>query len=165
MNSFPNAITGPEDRYADPSFDFQYERPLGANLVDVHGTYIYEKSNLGATYAAGGAAAPDHHLNTLRLDSTYHLRRRYTATGGLFSTTGNSDPLLYAPAAVSGSQNGNPDTAGYIAQFAFWPVENIDLNVSYTGYTKFNGATTNYDGAMRNASDNNTVYMALWLNF
>lgn len=165
MNSFPNAITGPEDRYVDPSFDFQYERPLGANLLDVHGTYIHEKSNLGATYAAGGAAAPDHHLNTVRLDSTYHWRHRYTATGGLFSTTGNSDPLLYAPAATTGSQNGNPDTGGYIAQIAFWPVENIDLNVSYTGYTKFNGAATNYDGALRNASDNNTVYMALWLNF
>lgn len=24
---------------------------------------------------------------------------------------------------------------------------------------------TNYDGAHRNASDNNTVYMALWLSF
>ncbi len=165
VNSFPNAISGPEDRYADPSFDFQYERPLGENLLDVHGTYIHEKSNLGATYIAGGATAPDNHLNTLRLDSTYHWRHRYTATGGLFSTTGNSDPLLYAPAAVTGSQNGNPDTGGYIAQFAFWPAQNIDLDVSYTGYTKFNGATTNYDGAMRNASDNNTVYMALWLNF
>lgn len=165
MNSFPNAITGPEDRYVDPSFDFQYERPLGANLLDVHGTYIHEKSNLGATYAAGGAAAPDHHLNTFRLDSTYHWRHRYTATGGLFSTTGNSDALLYAPAAVTGSQNGNPDTSGYIAQFAFWPMQNIDLDVNYTGYTKFNGATNNYDGAMRNASDNNSVYMALWLNF
>ena len=86
-------------------------------------------------------------------------------TGALFQTTGNSDALLYAPAAVTGSNNGNPDTAGYIAQFGYWPVQNIDLTVAYTGYTKFNGASTNYDGANRNASDNNTVYVALWLNF
>jgi hypothetical protein len=37
--------------------------------------------------------------------------------------------------------------------------------VNYTGYSKFNGTTTNYDGALRNASDNNTVYTAVWLNF
>ena len=165
VNSFPNAVSGPEDRYVDPSFDFQYERPFGPNLLDVHGTYIHEKSDLGATFLAGGASARTNHLNTFKLDSTYHWRNRYTATDAVFSTTGNGDALLYAPAALSGSNNSKPDTSGYIAQFAFWPVQNIDIDVNYSGYFRFNGASTNYDGAMRNASDNNTVYMALWLNF
>lgn len=164
-NSFPNAVSGPEDRYVDPSFDFQYERPFGPNLLDVHGTYIHEKSDLGATYLAGGASTKSNHLNTFKLDSTYHWANKYSATGALFSTTGNSDALLYAPAALTGSNNGNPDTGGYIAQFAYWPVQNIDINFNYSGYFKFNGASTNYDGALRSASDNNTVYMALWLNF
>ena len=165
LNSFPDAISGPEDRYVDPSFDFQYERPFGANLLDAHGTYIYESSSLGATYSAGGATTKSNHLNILKLDSTYHWRNKYTATGALFSTTGNSDPLLYASAAVTGSNNGRPITSGYTAQFGYWPVQNIDISVAYTGYLKFNGAGTNYDGANRNASDNNTVYTALWLNF
>ncbi len=165
MNSFPGAITGPEDRYVDPSLDFQYERPFGANLLDVHGAYTHEKSNLGATFLAQGATTAANHLNSLKLDGTYHWTNKYTATGALFSITGNTDPSLYAAAALTGSNNGSPSTRGYTAQFAFWPVQNIDLNVNYTGYTKFNGATTNYDGANRNASDNNTVYVALWLNF
>jgi hypothetical protein len=165
MNSYPGAVSGPEDRYVDPSFDFQYERPFGANLLDVHGTYIHEKTNLGATFAAGGATTAQNHLNTFKLDSTYHWRNKYSATGAMFSTTGNADPLLYAPAALTGSNNGNPDTSGYIAQFGWWPVQNIDIDFNYSGYLKFNGATTNYDGALRNASDNNTFYMALWLNF
>ncbi|MDE3062963.1 MAG: cytochrome C [Acidobacteriota bacterium] len=165
MNSYPGAVSGPEDRYVDPSFDFQYERPFGANLLDVHGTYIHEKTNLGATFAAGGATTAQNHLNTFKLDSTYHWRNKYSATGAMFSTTGNADPLLYAPAALTGSNNGNPDTSGYIAQFGWWPVQNIDIDFNYSGYVKFNGATTNYDGALRNASDNNTFYMALWLNF
>jgi hypothetical protein len=165
MNSFPGAVSGPEDQYVDPSFDFQYERPFGANLLDLHGTYIYEKSNLDATYLAQGASTAANHLNTLKLDSTYHWTNKFTATGTIFSTTGNSDPLLNAPAALTGSNNGKPDTTGYTAQFAFWPVQNIDLNLNYTGYLKFNGASSNYDGANRNASDNNTVYVALWLNF
>jgi hypothetical protein len=165
LNSYPGAISGPKDRYVDPSFDFQFERPFGANLLDAHGTFIHEKSELGATFGAGAASTKSNHLNTAKLDATYHWRNRYSATGAFFSTTGNTDPLLYAPAALTGSQNGSPNTRGYIAQFGYWPVQNIDVSVAYTGYTRFNGAANNYDGANRNASDNNTVYIAVWLNF
>ncbi|HEV2273348.1 MAG TPA: hypothetical protein VGR96_04240 [Acidobacteriaceae bacterium] len=165
LNSYQGAISGPENRYVDPSFDFQYERPFGANLLDAHGTYIHEKANLGGLVDAGSATTASNHLDTVKLDSTFHWTNKYSATGAFFSTTGSSDPLLYAAAAVTGSNNGSPRTSGYIAQFGYWPVQNIDISVAYTGYTKFNGAATNYDGAHRNASDNNTVYMALWLNF
>jgi hypothetical protein len=165
LNSYPSAISGPKDRFVDPSFDFQYERPFGANLLDVHGTYIYESSELDGTFAAGGASAKSNHLNTTKLDATYHWRNRYSATGAFFSTTGNTDPLLYAAAPVTGSQNGSPNTRGYVAQGSFWPVQNIDISLAYTGYTRFNGAGSNYDGAHRDASDNNLVYIAFWLNF
>jgi hypothetical protein len=73
--------------------------------------------------------------------------------------------LLYAAAPLTGSLNGSPNTSGYTVQAAYWPVQNIDIDVNYTGYTKFNGASKDYDGASRNASDNNTVYMALWIMF
>lgn len=165
VKSFPGAISGPEDTYVDPSFDFQYERPFGANLLDAHGIYTHESSNLNATYVAGGANGIGHHLNTFKLDSTYHWTDRYTLTGALFATTGNADHALYISAPVSGSVNGSPNNSGYTLQFAYWPVQNIDLNLNYTGYTKFNGAKTNYDGANRNASDNNTVYMSLLVSF
>jgi hypothetical protein len=164
-NSHPNSVAGPVDRYIDPSIDFQFERPFGANLLDAHGTWIHESSNLAGTLAAGGADVLHHTLNTMRVDSTYHWTSKYSATGALFRTTGTADPLLYAPAPLTGSQNGSPETAGYTVQLAWWPVQNIDVNVNYTGYTKFNGAGTNYDGANRNAADNNSVYMAIWLLF
>jgi len=115
--------------------------------------------------AAGTASFNNNHLNTWKLDSTYHWTSKFAATGALFGTTGNADPLLYAPAPLTGSSNGSPNTAGYIFQGSYWPVQNIDLSVEYTGYYKFNGASTNYDGANRNASDNNTVFVALWVNF
>src|SRR5665213_33085 len=117
-NSHPGAVTGPVDRYIDPSFDFQYERPFGANLLDAHGTWIHESSNLTATFAAGGANAIHHNLNTLRIDSTYHWTSKYTATGALFKTTGTTDSLLYASAPVTGSANGSPGTSGYTLQAA-----------------------------------------------
>ena len=165
MSSFPGAVSGPQDKYLDPAIDFQYEHPFGANLLDAHGSDTHESSTLDATYGAGGASNNKDHLNMFKLDSTYHWGNRYSATGAFFTTTGSTDALLYAPAAVTGSNNGSPNTTGYIAQVAYWPVQNIDINLSYTGYTKFNGAGSNYDGANRNASDNNTLYMALWLNF
>jgi len=165
VNSFPGAVSGPEDRYVDPSFDLQFEHPFGPNLWDMHGSYTHETQGLNATYAAGGAATQANHLNAWKLDSTYHWRMKYTATGQIFSTQGNNDVLLYAAAPVTGSNNGSPNTNGYTVQVAYWPQENIDLSVNYTGYTKFNGASTNYDGAGRNAADNNTVYAALWINF
>ena len=165
VNSIPNAVSGPRDRYIDPAFDFQYSRPFGADQLDIHGTYIRENSHLGATYAAGGADTPTHRLNMFKLDGVYHWTNRYSAAAAVFSTTGNADALLYAPAALTGSNNGSPSTSGYLVQFAYWPVQNIDVSVNYTGYRKFNGASSNYDGSNRNASDNSTVYMALWVNF
>ena len=93
VNSFPGAVSGSEDRYIDPSFDFQYERPFGANLLDAHGTYIYERQDLLATYTGGGASSQANHINPWKLDSTYHWTNKYSATGAFFATTGNSRPV------------------------------------------------------------------------
>jgi hypothetical protein len=163
LQSFPGATAGPSDRYVDPSFDLQFEQPFGKNSLDVHGSYTYEKSALNATYAAGGVTTPRLHLNNEKLDTTYHWASKYSATGAYFSTTGSADSLLYAPAALTGSNNGSPNSSGLTGQFSYWPWQNLDLSVGYTGYTKFNGAKTNYDGSGRNASDNNTLYITLWL--
>jgi hypothetical protein len=57
------------------------------------------------------------------------------------------------------ANNGDPRSGGYIANVSWWPVQNIGLTFQYTGYTRFNGAATNYDGAGRNAGSNNTVYL------
>ncbi len=165
VSSFPGGVTGMRDRYTDPALDLQYERPFGVDLVTVHATYIHETSHLDGTFAAGGAAEPSHHLNTFRANATYHLRSRYEFTLAGFSTTGDADPILYPPAPVTGSVLGSPNSNGFIGQAGFWPMQNIELTGAYTGYTKFNGASHNYDGAGRNASANNSVYIALWLNF
>jgi len=165
VNSVPNAVKGTSNRYVDSAVDFQYESPIGANQLNVHGSYVRENSDLAATLASGAATTASHHLNAFKVDTVYHWRAKYSATAGAFATTGDMDPLLYAPAPLTGSNNGKPNTSGYIGQFAYWPVQNINVDLNYSGYWKFNGASTNYDGAKRNASDNNTVYMAVWVSF
>ena len=165
MRSFPGAISGPADRYVDPSFDFSYERPFGADTLSLHGTYIHESSNMQATYTAGGAAMSGHSLDLGRMDATYYWGSKYNVTASYFNMAGSSDSVLYAPAAVTGSRTGSPNTAGYIFEGSYWPDQNIDLTLAYNGFSRFNGSGTNYDGSGRNASDNNTVYAAVWFNY
>ena len=160
MESTPGAIVGLKDDYTDWAVDFQYDRTLfRKDVFSLRGTYIRENSALAATFAAGEAQQSKHHLDTAMVNAEYHFGNRYSATFGWFDTGGTVDPLLYTQSPVTGSANGNPRGAGYIANFSFWPMQNLQLAAQYTGYTRFNGAAINYDGAGRNASGNNTVYL------
>jgi hypothetical protein len=162
MKSSPNAITGPMNGYTDWAFDFQYDRTIPQFKNDVlsfRGTYIRENSSLGATFGAGLASLIGHHLNTVQGNVEYHYGTKLSGTAGLFDITGTTDPLLYAPASVLGSANGDPHTNGYILNVSWWPQQNVDLAVQYTGYRRFNGGETNYDGAGRSAGGNNAVFL------
>ncbi len=160
MRSTPNGITGIEDEYTDWALDTQIDQTLfRTDVLSFRATYIHENSDLLASLAAEAAAQGSHHLNTLMANAEYHFGNRYTGTLGYFNTGGTVDPALYAPGAVGGSANGNPRSAGYTANFSFWPWQNLQLAAQYTAYTRFNGGTTNYDGSGRNANANNTFYL------
>jgi hypothetical protein len=53
---------------------------------------------------------------------------------------------------------------GKMGSFAS-PWVNLRMGLQYTGYWRFNGGSTNYDGFGRSASDNNTVFLYTWLAF
>ena len=172
VKSTPGAITGFQfqDGYTDWGADFQYDRTIpqfGGDVLSIRGTYIRENSSLAASFAGGAASLVRHHLNIVQANAEYHFANRYSATVGVFNITGTPDPLLYNPGAtstvpvppVTGSANGDPRSNGYIANVSWWPVQNIGLTFQYTGYTRFNGAGTNYDGSGRNAGGNNTVFL------
>ncbi|MGA7299115.1 MAG: hypothetical protein WBX10_02350 [Candidatus Sulfotelmatobacter sp.] len=145
---------GPQDDYTDFAFDTQIDRTLfRTDVLSFRGTYIRENSSL----LASGFGS--NHLNTVLANGEYHFGNRYTGTFGIFNTGGTVNPGLYPPAAVSGSANGDPRGAGYLANLSYWPWQNLPLAAQYTGYTRFNGGSTNYDGSGRNASANNTIYL------
>ena len=77
---------------------------------------------------------------------------------------------MYAPDPVDGSLNGRPDSRGYSVQLQYTPwgkrnasfadtAMNLQVGVQYTGYNRFNGRSSNYDGFDRSASDNDTVFL------
>ena len=151
---------GPQDSYTDFAVDTQIDRTLfRTDVLSFRGTYIHENSDLLASAQAGIAGFGSHHLNTFMANAEYHFGNRYTGTFGVFNTGGTVDNVLYAPGAVSGSANGDPRGAGYLLNFSYWPWQNLQLAAQYTGYSRFNGGSTNYDGSGRNASANNTVYL------
>jgi len=145
---------GPQDEYTDFAFDTQIDRTVfRTDVLSFRGTFIHENSDL----LASGFGS--NHLNTVLANAEYHFGNKYTGTFGVFNTGGTVNPGLYAPSPVSGSANGDPRGAGYIANISYWPWQNLQLAAQYTGYTRFNGAKINYDGSGRNASANNTVYL------
>jgi hypothetical protein len=170
MKNSPNTIptggaTDIYDAYTDWAFDTQFDRTLfRTDVLSLRGTYIRENSQLAysCSESVGTASVCGHHLNTFMTNAEYHFGNRYTGAFGWFITQGTADITLYgSPTPVSGSANGDPRSAGYIANVSYWPWQNLQLGAQYTGYTRFNGGSTNYDGAGRNASDNNTVYLDL----
>lgn len=170
---YPDSLSGPTDEFTDVAFDTQYERPLGADFLSAHFTYIYQNEQLHATNGTGGSSNPNENLNTLRMDAIYHWRSQLALYFEWFRIQGRTDPLLYAPPAtdpgapppVTGSANGSPNSDGLRFEVAYYPWQNVRFSAMYTVYTQFNGASNNYNNTGRSASANDTLYVLAWLNY
>ncbi len=163
---FGQELTGPSDRYQDVAEDVQYQYVGDQHLFSVLGTRIHEKQTLNASINAPATATVpipanlENDLTTVRAYGTYYYRRKIGATAGFFRTTGSSDAGLYAANSTP-----KPDTSGWIAEINYVPWLNTKFSVQYTAYSKYNGASDNYDGSGRKAGDNNTLYILAWLSY
>lgn len=166
-------LAAPEtDRFNDVGFDATYQYTNDPSALTAQFTVIHEKQSLDASFAAGGSANNDNHLDTVNLNFIYTYQQTWVGSLGVFTTSGNTDVGLYAPEPVFGSFNGSPDSRGYVAQVEYVPFGKLDsiaapwlnlrLGLQYTAYQRFNGAGTNYDGFGRSASDNNTLFAFFW---
>lgn len=163
---FPDPVkpSGPTDHFRDVAVDAQYQYIEGPHSLSFHATYIHEKQDWEASFPLGMSSNPSSILNTSRFDVHYFWRHK--VGGGLqyFRTSGDADDIRYNTGdAVTGSLSGKPDTAGWDALLTFLPIQNIQLGLKYTAYDKFNGGRSNYSGSGRTASDDNTLYMYLWV--
>jgi hypothetical protein len=159
------ALQGPTDEYKDVALDAQYQFIGEDHLATLLATYIHENQTLNASVFDQFSANATDNLKTLKLIAEYSYQRHIGGTLAYFSTTGTTDTILYVAAPVVGSAIGSPDTKGYVAEVNYLPWLNVKLQLQYVGYQKFNGGKTNYDGTGRSASDNNTLYGLVWVNF
>jgi hypothetical protein len=164
------------DRYLDVALDAGYQFiGTGRHVATADVLLLHEDNTLNGSVAMGAAANVRGYLNEARATVSYFFDATYGVTLSMQSIAGSADPVLYAPAPVTGSANGKPDSTDFVIE-ADWipfgkadswraPFANLKLAAQYTAYTRFNGGTRNYDGSGRDASANNTLYLYAWLAF
>ena len=48
----------------------------------------------------------------------------------------------------------------------FWtPIQYMRVGLQYAAYNRYNGASKNYDGFGRSASDNNSLFLYAWMAY
>lgn len=160
------------DRLTDVGLDAQYQYLSARNDVTVLLNAIHEGQDWRhASQPLGLASHGFDNLWTGSATVQYLFDKTYGADVQYFATWGDGDPLLY-----SDSRKGSPDSAGWLFELdylplnrrggpKFWPMSNAKLSLQYIHYTRFDGSSTNHDGEGRNASDEDTLYLELWLAF
>jgi hypothetical protein len=149
----------PTDRFIDVGLDTQYQYIDDATQITVTGRWTHENQNLGASFGAGNADNTTNNLNFLSLVGSYYWHRKLGGSLGFFNVSGSSDGTYF------GSTTGSPDSTYGNAEIDYVPWLNVKLGLQYTAFFKFNGATSNYDGAGRNASDNNMLFAYIWFAY
>jgi len=150
---------GSLDTYNDRAVDAEYQYTNGSNSITATATKIWEKQTLDYSAANGGADNLSNSLSTTKAKVSYYYNQKYGVSLGSFTTAGTADATKY------GTFNASPNSRGEIAEIDYLPLQNIKLALQYTKYDKFDGASKNYDGAGRNASDNNNLYFLAWFMF
>jgi hypothetical protein len=172
LSAYPRQVTrAGTDRTVDVGFDGEYQYLENRNSLSLIGSYIHESASMGASRALGFATNGRDVLDAVNVKATYYYDQKYGGNIGYFQTTGTRDRDLYGAASAAGS----PDTAGWIMEAdyypfnrdgpVFWRKLNLKFGLQYTYYTRFNGGTSNYDGAGRSAADKNTLFLYTWTSF
>jgi hypothetical protein len=168
VKKFPDNLDphGPTDSFNDIAFDAQYQYITDEHRASTQVNWIHEKQEWNASFPLGDTSNSTDILKSFRAKSTYYYQNTYGASVGYFSMRGSADDTLFNTTdPIAGSTNGSPNSNGYVLEMDYLPKRDIRLVLQYTGYNKFNGAKSNYDGLGRDASDNNSLFALLWVMF
>lgn len=166
----------PSDKFHDVGIDASYQY-LGTrrHIFAVNARLVREQQALYSTFGNGGADNLKQSLTAYTINGSYYFHNTYGFSVGAFGNSGSTDQTLYPAEDIGGSRVGRPNSQGYVFQADWTPTgkessflpawANFRVGLQYTAYSKFNGASNNYDGAGRSASDNNTLFLFLWTAF
>ncbi len=169
---------GPIDRFTDLGFDAQYQFIGKKHIFTAQTTYIHEDQRLNNAFSQGGSLTDKNWLDTFKINLNYYYRTSSWGTVGgtvaYVNLWGSFDPVLYGPAAGTGSRVGKPNSDYWIFELDYVPWwKYTKFTLQYTMYSHFNGSRSLYDGEaadtspfpQRNASNNNTLYLLIWQMF
>jgi len=160
-----------KDRLTDLGIDSEYQISTGPHDITAMASLVNERQNWDASFVLGNTSNVSESLRELKTTVCYLYDKTYGVSVQYFLIDGQSDATLYG-----GSQTGSPTSDGFILQASylpfnkgggpsFWPRSNVKISLQYTVYNRFDGASTNYDGAGSNASGDNTLYGEIWIAF
>ena len=159
-------------RLRDIGVDAQYQYLLDPHTATVLLAYMRDTHHVPAFLAnqpvfdaAGDPLANTNasdRTNVFRAKASYTYRARYGGSLSFFNQTGTTDTALYDPTPVFGNVSANPAIRGWTTEAYWLPVQYLRIGVQYTMYGRYNGASHNYDGAGRNASDNDSLFLYFW---
>jgi hypothetical protein len=170
-DTFPDRMHGAgHDRLTDFAVDSQYQYLTDRNDVTLLFNYTNQWADWNASQPLGLAGNSSDYLWSLTTTASYLFDKRYGVDVQYFITDGDSDAVLY------GTRTGSPRTSGWIFQLdwlplarrggpSFWPKSAVKLSAQYVLYDHFDGASDDYDGTGRDASDENTLYLQAWIVF
>jgi hypothetical protein len=171
------------NKFRDNGVDAQYQYITDAHRFSAMYRYIREKQDYNSAFIDPTGQTPgiptrlSSKVNEQTGKVSYYYNKWYGVSLGFQKYSGDSDPTLYGPITGGDGTNpggvgggtGSPDSTARILEFnylfSFTGEETYRRNrivVQYTDWSKFNGGTTNYNGAGRNAKDNNMLSVLWW---
>jgi hypothetical protein len=171
-NLLPGRVQGfGFDQVLDVGFDAQYQYIGDPHIITAKITHINEQQQLNSSFLQGISSNLYNTLETFKVSLGYIYDHTYSFTAAYFNVAGTADPLLWGPTSLANSPNGQ----GLIFDLAYlpfsnggpslWPWANARIGVSYTHYLELFGGVNNFDGALHNASQNNTLFAYTWIAF
>jgi len=126
-------------------FDTQYQYLLDPNSVTAQLAYM--KMTVDDSVNGGGGSGIDKPV-VLRGKLSYLYQARFGGSLSYFNQTDTRDSTQ--------------ETRGLTYELFWTPVQYLRVGAQYTAYDKYGGASHNYDGFGRNASDNDTLFLYVW---
>jgi hypothetical protein len=156
---------GVSTTFTDRGIDAQYQYISDPHVFSAQFRYIAENISDQTNTYAGPA-----NLNSYYAKAMYVYRAKYGAGLAYWREEGSSDSYYTGGLGQDPPTNylgisGSPNTTVWIPSIFWQPLQNVRLTLYQTIFSEYLGGTSNYDGLGRNASDNNTTYLYLWMAF
>jgi hypothetical protein len=157
--------------YNDRGVDAQYQYISDPHVVSAQLRYTNEHISDPANLVYSNSSS---NMRSFYAKAMYVYRAKYGAGLAYWREQGSSDAHYADPTASANlfscldapnCTNGSPNSQVWIPALFWQPLQNLRLTVYHTFFTQFMGAGSNYDGYGRKASDNNSTYFYVWMDF
>jgi hypothetical protein len=140
--------------FHNTGFDAQYQYILDPHTVTFQLARMKKEQTYSDAFNASATNPGMSDTTTVsRAKLTYTYHAKYGGSLSLFNQTGSTNNQT------------DPGQRGTTYETFVIPTQNVRVGVQYTAYSTYEGASTNYDGLGRNASDNNSMFLYVWFAY